>query len=239
MSEPTSAPTKLAIVGYGKMGRLIDELAPEFGFSTALKLDEFNNVEGAGITAENLRGIGVAIDFSIPSVVGANVEKIAPLGVNIVIGTTGWLEQLSAVQAAVERAKIGLVYGANFSVGVQAFYRIVEAGAKALAAEQDYDAWAYEIHHKMKKDAPSGTLLRLVQAMEESGYHRKIDTASNRAGAMPGRHEIGFDSEADTIQLTHTARSRVGFARGALRAARWVAGKQGLYEFSAIWDQMR
>jgi 4-hydroxy-tetrahydrodipicolinate reductase len=239
MSEPTSAPTKLAIVGYGKMGRLIEQLAPEFGFSPGLKLDEFNNVDGEGITAENFRGIGVAIDFSIPSVVGANVDKIAPLGVNIVVGTTGWLEQLPAVQAAVERAKIGLVYGANFSVGVQAFYRIVAAAAKTLAAEQDYDAWAYEIHHKMKKDAPSGTLLRLVQAMEESGYRRKIDTASNRAGAMPGRHEIGFDSEADTIQLTHTARSRVGFARGALRAARWIAGKQGLYEFSSIWDQMR
>ncbi len=239
MSEPTPAPTRLAIVGYGKMGRLIEQLAPEFGFFPALKLDEFNNVEGEGITAQNFRGIGVAIDFSISSVVAANVEKIAPLGVNIVVGTTGWLEQLPAVQTAVERAKIGLVYGANFSVGVQAFYRIVEAAAKALAEEQDYDAWAYEIHHKMKKDAPSGTLLRLVQAMEESGYRRKIDTASNRAGAIPGRHEIGFDSEADTIQLTHTARSRVGFARGALRAARWIAGKQGLYEFSSIWDQMR
>jgi 4-hydroxy-tetrahydrodipicolinate reductase len=239
MSEPASPSTKLAIVGYGRMGRLVEQLAPEFGFAPALKLDEFNNVDGEGVTAENFRGISVAIDFSIPSVVAGNVEKIAPLGVNIVIGTTGWLEQLPAVQAAVERAKIGLVYGANFSVGVQAFYRIVEAAAKALAEEPDYDAWAYEIHHKMKKDAPSGTLLRLVQAMEESGYRRKIDTASNRAGAMPGRHEIGFDSEADTIQLSHTARSRVGFARGALRAARWITGRRGLYEFSSIWDQMR
>ncbi len=239
MSEPEAALTKLAIVGYGKMGRLIEELAPEFGFAPVLKLDEFNNVDGEGITAENFRGIEAAIDFSIPSVVTGNVERIAPLGVNIVIGTTGWLEQLPAVRAAVERAKIGLVYGANFSVGVQAFYRIVETAAKTLAAEQDYDAWAYEIHHKMKKDAPSGTLLRLVQAMEESGYRRKIDTASNRAGAIPGRHEIGFDSEADTIQLTHTARSRVGFARGALRAARWIVGRKGMYEFSSIWDQMR
>ena len=237
MSEPNS--TKLAIVGYGKMGRLIEQLAPEFGFEIALKLDEFNNVAGSGITAANFKGIDVAVDFSIPSVVVGNVEKIAPLGVNIVIGTTGWLEHLETVQTAVERAKIGLVYGANFSVGVQVFYRIAEAAARALAEETDYDAWAYEIHHKMKKDAPSGTLLRLLQAMEESGYRRKIDVASNRAGAAPGRHEIGFDSEADTIQLTHTARSRAGFARGALRAARWIVGKQGVHEFSSVWDQMR
>ena len=237
MSEPS--PTKLAIIGYGKMGRLIEQLAPEFGFETALKLDEFNNVDGAAITAANFKGIDVAVDFSIPSVVAGNVEKIASQGVNIVIGTTGWLEHLKSVQTVVERAKIGLVYGANFSVGVQAFYYIAEAAASTLAKETDYDAWAYEIHHKMKKDAPSGTLLRLLQAMEKGGYQRKIDVASNRAGAFPGRHEIGFDSKSDTIQLTHTARSRMGFARGALRAARWIIGKPGLYEFSSVWDQMR
>lgn len=239
MTGSTVKPTKLALVGYGKMGRLVEQLAPEFGFDVALKLDEFNNVAGEGISKDNFADIGVAIDFSIPSVVADNAEKVAALGVNIVIGTTGWTDELKRVQAAVERDKIGLVYGANFSVGVQAFYRIVEAAAKALAEESGYDAWAYEIHHKMKKDAPSGTLLRLVQSMRESGYRRQIDVSSNRAGAMPGRHEIGFDSEADTIQITHTARSRLGFARGALRAARWVAGKKGLYEFSSVWDQMR
>ncbi len=238
MAESNPA-TKLAIVGYGKMGRMIEQVAPEFEFETALKLDEFNNVDGEGITAGNFVGIEVAIDFSIPPVVADNAVKISALGVNLVIGTTGWLDELPRVQAAVERDNIGLVYGANFSVGVQVFYRIVEAAARTLANEEDYEAWAYEIHHSMKKDAPSGTMLRLVEAMKDSGYERNIDVSSNRAGAIPGRHEIGFDSEADTIQLTHTARSRVGFARGAMRAARWTVGRQGLYEFSSVWDQMR
>ncbi|MDA1313547.1 MAG: dihydrodipicolinate reductase [Acidobacteria bacterium] len=237
MSSDT-APHRLALVGYGKMGRMIESLAPEFGFDVGLRLDEFNNADGVGITSENFEKIDVAIDFSIPPVVAENADRIAALGVNVVIGTTGWLDDLPRVRTAVERDNIGLVYGANFSVGVQVFYRIVEAAAAVLASEDDYDAWAYEIHHKMKKDAPSGTLLRLVEKMKESGYTRNIDTASNRAGAVPGIHQIGFDSEADTIQLVHTARSRVGFARGALRAARWIVGRKGLYEFSTVWDRM-
>lgn len=229
---------RLALVGYGKMGRMLENLAPELGFEVGLKLDEFNNIDGAGVTAENFDGIDVAIDFSIPPVVADNAEKLASVGVNVVIGTTGWLDQLARVQAAVERDNIGLVHGANFSVGVQVFYRIVQEAAAVLANEADYDAWAYEIHHKMKKDAPSGTLLRLVEKMREAGYSRIIDQASNRAGSVPGSHQVGFDSEADTIQLIHTARSREGFARGALRAARWVIGRKGLYEFSTVWDQM-
>lgn len=237
MSSDT-APHRLALVGYGKMGRMIESLAPEFGFDVGLRLDEFNNADGVGITSENFEKIDVAIDFSIPPVVPENADRIAALGVNVVIGTTGWLDDLPRVRTAVERDNIGLVYGANFSVGVQVFYRIVGAAAAVLASEDDYDAWAYEIHHKMKKDAPSGTLLRLVEKMKESGYTRNIDTASNRAGAVPGIHQIGFDSEADTIQLVHTARSRVGFARGALRAARWIVGRKGLYEFSTVWDRM-
>ncbi len=231
-------PHRLALVGYGNMGRMVENLAPEFGFEVGLKLDEFNNVDGEGITAENFEGIDVAIDFSIPPVVADNAEKLASVGVNVVIGTTGWLDQIARVQAAVERDKIGLVYGANFSVGVQVFYRIVQAAATVLANEPDYDAWAYEIHHKMKKDAPSGTLLRLVDKMRDAGYSANLDQASNRAGAVPGSHQIGFDSEADTIQLIHTARSREGFARGSLRAARWIIGRTGLYEFSTVWDQM-
>jgi 4-hydroxy-tetrahydrodipicolinate reductase len=229
----------LALVGYGKMGRLIEQLAAEYGFEIALKLDEFNNAGGEGITREAFEGIDAAIDFSIPSSVADNVEKIAPLGVPIVIGTTGWQQQLSRVQAAVERDKIGLVYGANFSVGVQAFFRIVDAAARTLAAEEEYDAWAHEAHHKAKKDAPSGTMLHLLGVMESSGYKREINVATNRVGHMPGTHEIGFDSEADTIRLVHVARNRNGFARGALRAARWIVGKQGLYEFSTIWEQLR
>lgn len=232
------APTKLALVGYGKMGRLLEQLAPEFGFEVALRLDEFNNADGAGVTAENFAGVGVAVDFSIPPVVADNVERIAPLGVNIVIGTTGWSNDMPRVRAAVESAKIGLVFGANFSAGVLAFYEIARAAAQTMLTQTEYGAWAHEIHHKMKKDAPSGTMLRILDVMKAAGYSREINVATNRAGAFPGRHEIGFDSEADTITLTHTARGRLGFARGALRAARWIRGKTGMHEFSSIWREV-
>lgn len=225
---------KLAIVGYGKMGKLVESLAPEFGFEVPLKLDIDNNVNGAGITRENFREIDVAIEFSTPSTAVDNIERISALGVNLVVGATGWLDQLPRVRAAVERASTGLVYSPNFSVGMNVFSKIVEVAARWLQNEPDYDAWAYEIHHKMKKDAPSGTLLKLVEVMQQAGYSKRIDVASNRAGAIPGEHRIGFDSEADTITLTHTARSRVGFARGALKAAQWVKGKKGVHEFADV-----
>jgi 4-hydroxy-tetrahydrodipicolinate reductase len=231
MPEPM---LNLAIVGYGKMGKLIEALAPEYDFRVALKLDEFNNTAGVGITAENFRGVDVAIDFSIPAAVPQNVEGISALGVNLVVGATGWLEHAEAVKAAVLRNHTGLVWSPNFSVGVNAFFRLVSEAARLLASEPEYGAWAWEIHHHTKKDAPSGTLLKLVEEMKKAGYARAIDAGSNRAGAHPGTHEIGFDSSADTITLRHTARSREGFARGALKAARWVIGKKGFHEFSEI-----
>jgi 4-hydroxy-tetrahydrodipicolinate reductase len=230
---------ELAIVGYGKMGKLVEQLAPEYGFQVALKLDEFNNAGFEGLTPENFRGIDVAIDFSIPSAVLGNVARIAALGVNMVIGTTGWLEHLEAVKAAVDRHGIGLVWSPNYSVGVHAFFKLVSEAARLLATQPEYGAWAWEIHHSTKKDAPSGTLLKLVDEMKKAGYARQIDVGSNRAGAHPGTHEIGFDSSADTITLRHTARNREGFARGALRAAHWLAGKKGFHEFSEIWAEPR
>jgi 4-hydroxy-tetrahydrodipicolinate reductase len=224
----------LAIVGYGKMGKLIEQLAPEYGFTVTLKLDEFNNANGEGVTGPNFRGVDVAVDFSIPAVVRDNVEAIAALGVSLVIGTTGWLDDLDAVKSAVARHGIGLVWSPNYSVGVNAFLRVVSRAARLLAAPPPNGAWAWEIHHSTKKDAPSGTLLKLVEEMKQAGYARPIDTGSNRAGSVPGTHEIGFDSSADTITLRHTARSREGFARGALQAAQWVVGKKGFHEFSEI-----
>ena len=224
----------LAIVGYGKMGKLIEQLAPEYGFTVTLKLDEFNNANGEGVTGPNFRGVDVAVDFSIPAAVRDNVEAIAALGVSLVIGTTGWLDDLDAVKGAVARHGIGLVWSPNYSVGVNAFFRLVSRAARLLATQPQYGAWAWEIHHSTKKDAPSGTLLKLVEEMKQAGYARPIDTGSNRAGSVPGTHEIGFDSSADTITLRHTARSREGFARGALQAAQWVVGKKGFHEFSEI-----
>ena len=215
----------LAIVGYGKMGRLIEQLAPEFGFTVALKLDEFNNVDGAGMTAENFRGVDVAVEFSTPHTVVGNIERLAALGVNTVVGTTGWTAQLDRVQAFVEKGDIGLVWSPNFSIGVNVFFRLVSEAARLLANEPSYAAWGWEIHHSAKKDAPSGTLVKLIEEMKKAGYSRPVDAGSNRAGWHPGTHEIGFDSAADTITLRHAARSREGFARGALKAAAWIAGK--------------
>ena len=224
----------LAIVGYGKMGKLIEQLAPEYGFAVTLKLDEFNNVNGEGVTRENFKNADVAVDFSIPAVVRENTEAIASLGVNLVIGTTGWSEHADAIKRAVAENGIGLVWSPNYSVGVNAFFRLAAEAARLLAGKPEYGAWAWEIHHSTKKDAPSGTLLKLVNDMKRAGYARPVDVSSSRAGTVPGTHEIGFDSSADTITLRHTARSREGFARGALQAARWVIGKKGFHEFGDI-----
>jgi 4-hydroxy-tetrahydrodipicolinate reductase len=218
---------KLAIVGYGKMGRLIEQLAPEYGFTVHARIDVNDDFEQA-------RGADVAVEFTIPDAVAANVEKIAAIGVPLVVGTTGWSKEMDRVRAAVEKNNGALVWSPNFSIGVNVFYRLVREAARLLANEPQYGAWAWEIHHHTKKDAQSGTLIKLVEEMKAEGYSRAIDTSSNRAGAHPGTHEIGFDSAADTITLRHTARSREGFARGALKAAQWVVGKKGVFEFSEI-----
>jgi 4-hydroxy-tetrahydrodipicolinate reductase len=204
-----------------------------------LKLDEHNNANFEALTAENFRGIDAAIEFSTPEVALENIERLAALRVPTVVGTTGWLGQLEHVREVVEKNQSTLIWSPNFSVGVNVFFRLVSEAARLLAGEKEYGAWAWEIHHNTKKDAPSGTLLKLVEQMKSAGYQRTIDVSSNRAGAHPGTHEIGFDSSADTITMRHTARSREGFARGALKAAQWVSaqakqGKSGIYEFSEV-----
>lgn len=225
---------KIAIVGYGKMGRLIEQLAPEYGCNVALTLDEYNNADGSAITRENFKGIDAAIEFSTPEAAVPNIRRLAEAGVNTVVGTTGWTQHLEEVRSAVTSAGTGLIWSPNFSVGVNVFTRVVQETAKLLAHQPEYGAWAWEIHHDTKKDAPSGTLLKLVDAMKQAGYERTIDAGSNRAGRHPGTHEIGFDSAADTITLRHVARSREGFARGALQAAKWIHGRTGVFEFSEV-----
>ena len=223
---------KLALIGYGKMGRMLEQLAPEYGFTVALILDVHNNDDGSGITAENFAGIDAAIEFSTPESAVNNAIRLAAIGIPVVIGTTGWLHETDKVKAAVAANNSAAVWSPNYSIGVNVFSRLIAEAAKLLANQPEYGAWAWEIHHDTKKDAPSGTMLKLVEDMKSAGYERNIDISSNRAGRVPGTHEIGFDSAADTITLRHTARSREGFARGALQAARWVVGKQGFYEFS-------
>jgi 4-hydroxy-tetrahydrodipicolinate reductase len=216
----------LAIVGYGKMGRLIDQLAPEYGFTVSARVDVGRE--------ESFTGADVAVEFSMPGSVVGNVARVAALGIPIVVGTTGWGEHLEEVKAIIAKHDSALVWSPNFSVGVNVFTRLVSEAARLFQNEKEYGAWAWEIHHNTKKDAPSGTLLKLVDQMRAAGFERTIDASSSRAGAHPGTHEIGFDSAADTITLRHTARSREGFARGALKAAQWIIGRKGFYEFSDV-----
>lgn len=216
------------------MGRLIEQLAPDAGFAVGLKLDIDSNVNQQGITVENFRGVDVAIEFSMPHVAVANIERLCAIGIPTVVGTTGWYGELDRVRAFAETSGTPVVWSANYSIGVNVFRRVVAEAARLLAGQDEYGAWAWEVHHSAKKDAPSGTLLQLVDEMKRAGYARPIDAGSNRAGANPGTHEIGFDSAADTITLRHTARSREGFARGALKAAQWVIGKRGLHEFGEV-----
>jgi 4-hydroxy-tetrahydrodipicolinate reductase len=218
---------KLALVGYGKMGRIVERLAPESGFEVAARIDVGDDFGAA-------KSCDVAIEFTQPEAAVGNIEKLAALGVRTVCGTTGWFGELPRARQAVEQGGSALVWSPNFSIGVNVFTRVVAEAARLLADEKAYGAWAWEIHHDAKKDAPSGTLLKLVGAMQAAGYGRTIDVGSNRAGAHPGTHEIGFDSAADTITLRHSARSREGFARGALKAAQWVADKRGVFEFSEV-----
>ena len=228
----------LAIVGYGKMGRLIEQLAPEYGCEVKLRLDVNNNSKFEGMTAENFRGIDAAIEFSTPATALENIDRLARLGVNTVVGTTGWFEHIERARKSVAQAGTGLVWSANFSVGVNVFLQLAAEAAKAMAKQPEYAAWAWEIHHSAKKDAPSGTMQVLVDQMKKSGYARPIDVSSNRAGAHPGTHEVGFDSAADTLVIRHTARSREGFARGALRAARWLHGKKGFFDFRDVFGEL-
>lgn len=225
---------RLALVGYGKMGKVIESLAAEYDAEVVLRLDEFNNVDGAGMTPEAFAGVDAAIEFTAPGAVPGNLRRLAELGVPAVCGTTGWYDELPAVAESFRSRGGRFVYAPNFSIGVNLFERIVAETAALFAEREEYGAWAWEMHHDQKKDAPSGTLKSLVEAMRRAGYKLPVDVSSSRAGKVPGTHVIGFDSAADTIELRHVARNREGFARGALHAARWLLRHEGVHSFSEV-----
>lgn len=227
----------LILIGYGRMGRLVEEHAGAHGFTI-----------GGIVTAEtgpallrsgDLRGVDAVIDFSVGPAVKANLELVAERHWNAVIGTTGWQADDTACREIVARAGIGVIASANFSIGMNIFRRIAEEAARRFAAMDDVGAWIHETHHDKKKDAPSGTALMLKSAMEQAGYPRHIDVSSTRAGSIPGTHEIGFDATADTVTLTHTVRDRAVFAHGALEAARWIAGRKGWFTIDDMIEEWR
>ena len=217
---------KLLLVGYGKMGKLVEELAPATGCEVAGRIDI--GLEHWDAPAD------VAVDFSTADALRRNFGHYVERKLPVVIGTTGWSAHAAELKDQAARAGLGVVAAANFSIGVNLFQILVADAARLMQGHDQFGAWIHEAHHATKLDAPSGTALILRDAMTAAGYTRPIDISSTRAGAIPGIHTVGFDGPSDTIELTHTARDRRGFAAGALLAARWVHGRVGWFTMEDV-----
>ena len=215
----------LLLVGYGRMGRLVEQLALDQGIAIAGRVD----VDSSGWAPAD-----VAIDFSTADALAVNFPRYVEARMPVVIGTTGWGAVEPQLRAAAATARLGVVASANFSIGVNLFERMVSEAARLMREQHQYGAWIHEQHHAAKRDAPSGTAILLRDAMLRTGYGPAVDVSSSRAGKVPGTHTVGFDSESDTIELTHRARDRRGFASGALTAARWVIGREGWYSMADV-----
>ena len=217
---------RVLLIGHGRMGQLIEQLASSHGCEIAgiaeIDAPVAQVIERAG-------AVDVAIDFSLADAVAGNLAALAAHRVNVVIGTTGWQSQEARLKAVADEAGIGVLAAANFSIGMQVFVMVVEEAARRFAGLSEFGAWIHEAHHAAKKDAPSGTALMLERAMAGQGYGRAIDMSSTRAGAMPGTHVVGFDRAAETVTLTHAVRDRAVFAHGALEAAKWLKGRRGWF----------
>jgi 4-hydroxy-tetrahydrodipicolinate reductase len=217
---------RILLVGYGKMGQLVEELAAAQGMAIASRIDVGKGDWSAPAD--------VAVDFSTAGALKENFPRYVERKLPAVIGTTGWAELMPGFREAAEKAGLGVVASANFSIGVSLFEMMVIDAARMMRQHPQYGAWIHEAHHATKRDAPSGTALLLRDAMQSAGYDRPIDVSSTRAGAIPGIHAIGFDGPSDTIELTHTARDRRGFASGALLAAQWIQGRRGWFSMMDV-----
>lgn len=228
---------KIALIGYGAMGKIIRALAEEKGYTVATVIDAIDAQTSPELLAEKLKGCDVAIDFTTADAVRRNVEACMVAGVPLVEGTTGWNTERDAIENIVNKADGSFVFGANFSLGVNLFYRVVDLASELLAKFPEYEVFIEEQHHSRKKDAPSGTALKLKDIVAK---HVRSDcgVSATRAGNIPGTHRVGFDGPADQILLEHTARSREGFAAGALIAAEWIVGKKGFFEFADVIDEI-
>jgi 4-hydroxy-tetrahydrodipicolinate reductase len=228
---------KLALIGYGAMGQLVARLADEQNHEVAVKLTSRDAKRDANEVVAELRDCDVAIDFSVAAAVTNNIEACMLAGIPLVEGTTGWKPDVNELRRIVTDADAGLLYGSNFSVGAQLFFRIAASAAELFQNLKSYDAFIEEAHHKRKRDAPSGTALEIGEIFA-THLGRVVPISSTRAGHIPGTHRVGFDSSADHIKLEHVARSREGFALGALMAAKWIVGRKGVYEFSEVFDEI-
>ena len=218
---------RIALLGYGKMGRLVEAAARQKGHEILCRAGS------GGVDWDAVQEADLCIDFSHRDRVLEHVKGCVRLGKSLVMGTTGWEEQLDEVRALVHEHQIGMLYAPNFSLGVHLFMRIVERAAKLLNPFPEYDAGAFELHHREKRDAPSGTALAISRLLG-----REVETASVRVGSIPGTHTVLFDSPFDTITLSHEARSREGFAKGAVEAAEWLYGKKGFYTINDYIEEI-
>ncbi|MFZ0298322.1 MAG: 4-hydroxy-tetrahydrodipicolinate reductase [Candidatus Sulfotelmatobacter sp.] len=228
----------ILLLGRGNTGSLVAEAARQRRHEVRI-VGAAENVCGAALTAERLREIDVVIDFTTPSCVVANIEACLAAGKSMVVGTTGWHQELDRIRQLVESHGTGFVYGANFSIGVNLFFDVARAAAAALRHE--YSGQIFERHQARKKDAPSGTALAIQRVISEASGKdegKALEITSFREGDVVGMHEVVFDSTADRIYLCHDAKSRQGFADGAVRAAEWVAGKKGFYDFKDVWREL-
>jgi 4-hydroxy-tetrahydrodipicolinate reductase len=222
------SPRRLLLVGHGRMGRLVESLAPEYGFQVVGAIDSRTAASPEFPAAD------VAIDFSVADAVPVTVAHLAPRGTSLVVGTTGWQASEAHVRKLVQATGIGMVAAPNFSVGVNVFLAVVERLGELMAAQPSYGSWIHELHHAAKRDAPSGTALAIERRLRDAGYTADVPIASTRAGAIPGTHTLGFDAASETITLTHQARDRSAFARGALVAAQWLDGKHGWFTMTDV-----
>lgn len=228
---------KIALIGYGAMGKLIKTLAENKNHEVAVIIDESDAELSAAKLAEKLKDVDAAIDFSVADAVKRNVEACLIADVPLVEGTTGWNAEKKNIKKLVEEKRGAFVFGANFSIGVNLFYKIADYTSELFSKFQDYEPFIEEQHHSRKRDAPSGTALKLKEIVGKNSK-KDCSISSTRAGHIPGTHRIGFDGNADQILLEHSARSREGFALGAILAAEWICGRKGFYEFTDAMDEI-
>src|SRR5258708_15230227 len=227
---------RLLLLGRGKTGSLVADVARERNHEIQIA-GASENAACSALTSEKLRDIDAVIDFTTPHTVLAHIEACVRVGKNMVVGTTGWYANLDRVRALVEQHGTGFVYAANFSVGVNLFFHVARADAAAL--RHDYSGQIFDRHHVHKKDAPSGTAIAIQQVIREASAKKEdVEITSFREGDVVGMHEVILQSSADRIYLCHDAKSRHGFAEGAVRAAEWLAGKKGFYDFKNIWREL-
>ena len=229
---------KIALIGYGQMGKRVEEAAVRQNIDVAAKYWDEQPLTVTESTRTVLNGVSALIDFTSPDAVIENVRKGGELSLNMVVGTTGWSDQIDKVKKIVEDHKIGFVYAANFSLGISLFYKIVEKASSLFSLFENYDPFIEETHHKIKKDAPSGTARNLKQIVQTHYKGKEVPVTSVRAGYIPGIHRVSFDSNVDTVKLEHSARNREGLAEGAILAAKWIKNRKGFYAFEDVLDDI-